>query len=70
MQVPLIRIASSPAFYVALLAAALLVNAAGYLFALWHERTLFDEAAHLFTSFSLVAAIGRLARGRPWLHIV
>ena len=53
-----------PSFYAALLALAALVNLAGYLFSLWHEETIFDEAVHAFTSFALVAAIGRARAAR------
>lgn len=53
-------------FYAALLIVAALVNAAGYLLNLWHEETVFDEVVHFYTSFAVVAAIGRaaLAAGR------
>ena len=49
--------------YLALLGGAVVVNAAGYLLTMWHEETLFDEAVHLYTSFAVVASIGRLAVG-------
>lgn len=55
---------TSASLYVALLAGAALVNAAGYVLGLWHEETAFDEAVHLYTSFAVVAAIGRFAPGR------
>lgn len=41
-----------------LLALAALVNAGGYVLTLWHQQSTFDEAAHFFTSFAGVAAIG------------
>lgn len=44
-----------------LLALAALINGAGYAFTLWHDRTAFDEAVHCYTSFAIVAAVGRYA---------
>jgi hypothetical protein len=44
------------------------VNAAGYLLTLWHDKTIFDEAVHLYTSFAVVAGIGRLAVGKRLLQ--
>lgn len=41
-----------------LIALAALANAAGYVFSLWHEDTVFDEAVHGFTSFAGMAGIG------------
>lgn len=41
-----------------LLALAAAVNGAGYAFNMWHEKTSFDEAMHVFTPFALMAAIG------------
>lgn len=58
-------VATRPAFYAALLVAAALVNSSGYLFTLWHDETIFDEAVHFYTSFAVVAALGWLATGRP-----
>lgn len=58
---PLIDILAKFWFYAALLIAAALVNAAGYLLTLWHDETMFDEAVHFYTSFAVVAAIGRAA---------
>lgn len=63
----LVRLVASRSFYVALLSAAVLVNAAGYLFNLWHDETIFDEAVHFYTSFAVVAALGRLAVEKDWL---
>lgn len=68
MQEFLMRAAASRNFYLALVAAAVLVNAAGYLLTLWHEKTIFDEAVHFYTSFAVVAAIGRLALEKKWLR--
>ena len=51
--------------YALLVALAVLLNAAGYLLSLWHEETVFDEAAHLFTSFAGMAALGRIAAATP-----
>lgn len=51
--------------YALLVALAVLLNAAGYLLSLWHEETAFDEAAHLFTSFAGMAALGRIAAATP-----
>lgn len=46
-------------FFVAfLLMLALTVNAAGYLLGLWHEKTMFDEAVHAYTSFAVMTAVG------------
>lgn len=56
-----IRAATSGRFFIALIAVAVLVNAAGYLFTLWHDETVFDELVHFYTTFSGVAGIGRLA---------
>ncbi len=33
------------------------VNAAGYILGLWHERTLFDEIVHAFTTFAGMTAL-------------
>lgn len=42
------------------------VNTAGYIFNLWHDRTMFDEIVHAFTTFAVVAAAGWLfLRERP-----
>ena len=49
--------------YIALVVVAGAVNLVGYLLNLWHDETVFDEAVHLYTSFAVVAAIGRLALG-------
>lgn len=46
-------------FYIALLALAGLVNAAGYVLSLWHDETVFDELVHLFTTFAVTAALGK-----------
>lgn len=46
-------------FYAMLLLLAASLNASGYLLNLWREETLFDEAAHLFTTFAGMAALGR-----------
>lgn len=59
------QITSTTSFFIALVAAAALVNAAGYLLTLWHDETVFDEAVHLYTSFAVMAALGWLASGRP-----
>lgn len=46
-------------FYGLVLVLAALVNAAGYLLSLWHDETVFDEVVHLFTSFAVLASIGK-----------
>ncbi len=51
----------------ALLAIAGLINTAGYLFNLWHDKTIFDEAVHMFTTFAGIAAIGFLGHRAGWL---
>lgn len=59
---------SLPSFFGLMLTLAALVNAAGYVLNLWHDRTLFDELVHAFTSFAGMAAAGWLflpANGRP-----
>ena len=43
------------------------VNAAGYVFNLWHQPTIFDEAVHAATSFTVMAAAGWLMLGRTRL---
>ncbi len=74
----MIRILTTGWFYLALLAGAVLVNSGGYLLTLWHEETVFDEAVHFYTSFAVVAGIGRVAAGRrvfagnasPWFVLL
>ena len=56
-----------PALFTLLFVAAGLVNALGYILTLWHERTVFDEAVHAFTSFTLCAAAGWLLVSRTAL---
>lgn len=56
-----------PAFFTLLFVAAGLVNALGYILTLWHEGTVFDEAVHAFTSFTLCAAAGWLLVSRTAL---
>ena len=56
-----------PAIFTFLFVAAGLVNALGYILSLWHEATLFDEAVHAFTSFTLSAAAGWLLVGSTGL---
>ncbi len=47
-----------PRIFTALFLIACAVNAAGYVFTLWHEETAFDETVHAFTSFTIAAAAG------------
>lgn len=49
------RTLPSSIFLLLVLAAS--VNAAGYVIGLWHERTLFDESVHAFTTFAVMTAI-------------
>ena len=67
MQETLIRAVTGRSLYLALLATAAFINAAGYVLTLWHDETVFDEVVHFFTSFAAVAAIGRLALEMDWL---
>ncbi len=55
-----------PPLFGLLLIVAAMVNTAGYVLGLWHERTMFDEIVHAFTTFAIVAAAGWLfLRERP-----
>ena len=64
-----------PIFFGLSIAIAAAVNAAGYVFALWHEVVAFDEAVHAYSGFAGIAAIGwGMLRARalagwspPWL---
>lgn len=47
-----------PPFLGLLLTLAAMVNTAGYVFHLWHQRTSFDEAVHGFTFFAGTASAG------------
>lgn len=47
-----------PSAFGFLLTLAALVNAGGYVLTLWHQESSFDEAAHVFTTFALMAAAG------------
>lgn len=47
-----------PPFFGLMLTSAALVNAAGYVFNLWHQQTLFDESVHAFTTFAVMGAAG------------
>lgn len=56
-----------PSAIILLLIVAGTVNAAGYILGLWHERTLFDEIVHAFTTFVVMIALLWMATrdGRP-----
>jgi hypothetical protein len=56
-----------PSAIVLLLIVAATVNAAGYILGLWHERTLFDDVVHAFTTLvGLIALLWLATRdGRP-----
>ena len=56
-----------PSLFTLLFVAAALINALGYILTLWHEATMFDEAVHAFTSFTLCAAVGWLLLSRTKL---
>lgn len=47
-----------PPFFGVLLTVAAMVNSAGYVFNLWHERTMFDEVVHGFAFFAGMSAAG------------
>lgn len=47
-----------PPFFGALLTLTAMVNSAGYVFNLWHERTMFDEVVHGFAFFAGVSSVG------------
>lgn len=49
-----------PPFFGFLLTLATMVNAAGYVLNLWHERTMFDEAVHGFAFFAGMSSAGWL----------
>jgi len=60
-----------------LLIVAATVNAAGYILGLWHERTLFDEIVHAFTTFAGMTALiwmatrdGRVLNGASALSVI
>jgi len=66
-----------PSGIMLLLIVAATVNAAGYIVGLWHERTMFDEIVHAFTTFAGMTALiwlatrdGRLLHGASALSIV
>lgn len=46
-----------PSLFGLLLAVAATVNGTGYALTLWHDRTMFDEVVHAFTTFAGLAAI-------------
>jgi len=50
-----------PSGIILLLIVAATVNAAGYILGLWHERTMFDEIVHAFTTFAGMTALIWLA---------
>jgi len=50
--------AKLPIFFGLAIVVAAAVNAAGYVFTLWHEETAFDEIVHAYTGFAGMAAIG------------
>lgn len=47
-----------PPFFGFLATVAAMVNSAGYVFNLWHERTMFDEVVHGFTFFAGMSSVG------------
>ena len=47
-----------PPFFGFLLTIAAMVNSAGYVFNLWHERTMFDEVVHGFAFFAGTSSVG------------
>jgi hypothetical protein len=66
-----------PSGIMLLLIVAVTVNAAGYIIGLWHERTMFDEFVHAFTTFAGMTALiwmatrdGRLLDGASALSVV
>jgi len=66
-----------PSSIMLLLIVAATVNAAGYIVGLWHERTMFDEIVHAFTTFAGMTAViwmatrdGRLLEGASALSVV
>ena len=66
-----------PSGIMLLLIVAATVNAAGYIIGLWHERTMFDEFVHAFTTFAGMTALiwmatrdGRLLDGASALSVV
>lgn len=66
-----------PSGIMLLLIVAATVNAAGYIIGLWHERTMFDEFVHAFTTFAGMTALiwmatrnGRLLHGASALCVV
>lgn len=66
-----------PSGIMLLLIIAVTVNAAGYIVGLWHERTMFDELVHAFTTFAGMTALiwmftkdGRLYDGASTLAIL
>ncbi len=50
-----------PSSIMLLLIMAATVNAAGYIVGLWHERTMFDEIVHAFTTFAGMTAVTWMA---------
>ena len=66
-----------PSSIMLLLFVAATVNAVGYILGLWHERTMFDEIVHAFTTFAGMTALiwmatrdGRLLDGASALSVV
>lgn len=66
-----------PSGIMLLLIVAATVNAAGYIIGLWHERTMFDELVHAFTTFAGMTTLiwmatrnGRLLDGASALSVV
>jgi len=59
-----------PSSIMLLLIVAATVNAAGYILGLWHERTMFDEIVHAFTTFAgMTALIWMATREGRLLHV-
>ncbi len=66
-----------PPSIILLLFVAATVNAVGYVIRLWHERTMFDEVVHAFTTFAGMTALiwaaihhTRLLEGMSFLAVV
>lgn len=66
-----------PSLFTFLFTLAAAINAAGYVWELWHSPFWFDEAVHVFTPFAIVSAIGWLMvfrgdaapRAAPWRYV-
>lgn len=59
-----------PELFTLLFVAAGAINAAGYVFDLWRAPAWFDGAAHFFTSFTAMSAIGWLLFSRTRVNAV